>query len=285
MGGSRRLWHPQQGLWNDALRARIRQRIPWRAGSNALIAVVIVADSFLLAWRAAMTWAMARRTYVPDSAVRHRVLYVDCGTHREGRELLAVRSWLSSKYELRILAFEASPAHYRAALENLSWVPELDLRHAALVSPDWTYPTARLYRSGGEGRGDSLFSQRGEGFDEVAAVRLSDVLAQEDVLGMAVILRMNIEGSEKAVLDDLAEARLLGAIDGFYGMWDDLERIDPVAGGEFRRQLRAQRVRPFTFNERDLRVGLRRWAIRTHMVASIRQGLAGPGLRPRPPTS
>jgi FkbM family methyltransferase len=279
------LWHPQQGLWNDALRARIRQRIPWRAGSKALIAVVIAADSAVLACRAAMKWALARRTYAPDSAVRHRVLYVDCGTHRDGRELLAVHSWLASKYELRVLAFEASPDHYRAALENLRGVPELDLRQAALVGPDGTYPTARLYRSGGEGRGDSLFSRRGEAFDEVTAVRLSDVLAQEDVLGMAVILRMNIEGSEKAVVDDLVEARLLGAIDGFYGMWDDLEKIDPAAGAEFHRQLTALRVRPFTFNERDLRVGLRRWAIRTHMVASIRQGLAAPAPRPRPPTT
>jgi FkbM family methyltransferase len=273
------LWHPLQGLWNDQLRARIRQRIHWRLAANALVAVIIVADSLLLAGRAAARWTAARRMPVPKSGERRTVLYVDCGTHREGRELTAVHSWLSRQYDLRILAFEASPDHYRAALANLGGIPGLDFRQAALVGPDWRDPTVRLYRRGGDGRGDSLFAQRGEEFEDVKAVHLSEVLAQEDLRRTVVILRMNIEGSENAVLDDLVEAQLLGAIAGFYGMWDDLGKIDPAAGAEFQRQLKAQGVRPFTFNERDLRVGLRRWAIKTDLLASIREGLAAAASR------
>jgi hypothetical protein len=84
---------------------------------------------------------------------------------------------------------------------------------------------------------------------------------------------MNIEGAEHFVIDDLLDARLHTSIDGYYGMWDDLSKIDPNDDSRFRQLLRDYRISKLTFNDRDLPFWLRRYAIRTDIETSIRAGL------------
>ena len=94
---------------------------------------------------------------------------------------------------------------------------------------------------------------------------------------MPVILRMNIEGAEQFVIQDLLDSGLTASVDGYYGMWDDVSKIDPKADRRFRRLLRANGITNVTFNDRDLPYRLRRFAIRTDIETSIRRGLARVG--------
>jgi len=75
---------------------------------------------------------------------------------------------------------------------------------------------------------------------------------------MPVILRMNIEGAEQFVIQDLIDAGLHRSIDGYYGMWDDLSKVDPSAAKTFRRLLRDNGISTITFNDRDLETSARR---------------------------
>lgn len=201
-------------------------------------------------------------------------MFVDCGTHKEGVETRWMHRWFGDRLDLRTFAFEASSEHFRDARAALADIPTVELQHLALVGPGAS-SMVRLYDAGGNGREDSLFSSRGERYEEVPARRLSAFLAERGICleRQPVILRMNIEGAEKYVIDDLAEAGALELVDGYYGMWDDLSKIDPDLDREFRRFLRRRRISPFTFNERDLQWPLRRFAIRFDIETSIRAAL------------
>lgn len=265
------LWHPHQKLWNWDLVDRVR-------GSRFRLLAdwIIPVDSFLLATRAilrrlhALKVGAVRR--VPkDSAIR--VLYLDCGVHTEGKQIRLMHEWFAPLVNLQMIGFEASPRHFPEALRNLSDIPNLELRHVALVAPDHSEETIRLYRTGGDGKGDSVFPERGTEYDEVAVARLSNVIrgVESDVI---VILRMNIEGAEWHVVEDLVAAGMRNRIGAFYGMWDDLSKIDWSRDDIFRDLLRRNGIRPLTFNDRDLAHPLRRWAIRLDLDTSIQAGHA-----------
>lgn len=260
------LWDPQQGLWNTMLVSRVR-RLP-RLIAEPLGALIVIADSGLLLLRAAAHRARVRPFRAPG---RTHVLYVDCGTHRDGSELRLVAHWLD-RYDLSMLAFEAAPDHYAAAQRHLAAL-SVTLRNVALVGPEHSGKSVRLYRAGGDGRGDSLYSTRGVESVEVAAARLSGYIRDWADRG-PVLLRMNIEGAEPAVIEDLAQAGLLEWVDGFYGMWDDLAKIDRTKAVTFRLRLRELGIRPFTFNERDLRFLPRRAAIQMDLETSVRRGVS-----------
>jgi FkbM family methyltransferase len=205
---------------------------------------------------------------------RAPVLYVDCGVHEEGLELRLTARWLGRRYDVQVIAFEAGSRQFAAAVEALADVPGLDLRHRALVGPDHASATVRLYRSPDEGSyADSIFAAAGSDHEDVPAARLSEVLLSEHASHQGpVILRMNIEGAELAVIEDLVAAGLHERIDGYYGLWDDLSKIDPHLDGRFRRLLADCAISPLTFNGRDLGYGLRRLAIRIDVETSIRHG-------------
>lgn len=126
-----------------------------------------------------------------------------------------------------------------------------------------------------KGKGDSLFSTRSDTFEVVPACTLTRFLrdAGYSLDEMPVLLRMNIEGAEQYVIEDLVGARLQASIDGWYGMWDDVGKIDSGAEKSFRKLLRANRISNVTFNDRDLPYWLRRLAIRIDIETSIRRGL------------
>ena len=196
--------------------------------------------------------------------------------HERGEQIRWMYKWFADRYELHVLGFEASAEHFRKVSVVLGDLDHGRLHQVALVGPDHVGDEVRLYKAGGEGEGDSLFATRGEEYESVPAQRLSQVLADEGyVLSKTpVILRMNIEGAEHFVIEDLIDAGLNIFIDGYYGMWDDLSKIDPNADGRFRQLLRDHQISNITFNDRDLPVWLRRYAIRADIETSVRAGLA-----------
>ena len=58
-------------------------------------------------------------------------------------------------------------------------------------------------------------------------------------------------------------------VDGYYGMWDDLSKIDPERDAGFRRLLRRAGIHPIAFNDRDLAHPIRVWAIRYDLTTSL----------------
>jgi FkbM family methyltransferase len=245
------LWHPHQKLWNWALTEQIRRRFAPGIVAQMLEAIVIALDSVALAART----GRRRRTRGAGLARSSgAVLYIDCGVHKEAEQVMWMERWFGRRYELHVLAFEAGADHARDAAAKLGGVERLRLHQAALVGPDHEGEVVRLYKGKGAGKADSLLRGGGEEFEDVPARRLSSILAEEgwDLARTPTILRMNIEGAEQFVIADLLAAGLAGEIDGYYGMWDDLSKIDPEADAEFQRVLAAHGISKLSFNDRDL---------------------------------
>lgn len=264
------IWHPHQKLWNWRLVWLIRGVVRPAPLASRAVRLLVEVDSMLLLGRAALRrLRLLGATVLPPLPAGTTVLYVDCGVHVEGSELVWLSRWLSKRCDLRILAFEAGRSHYERAARNLAGIPGLDLRHAALVGPGHDAATATLHLGDDDGRGASLFAVRGTTAEEVPAARLSSVLRDEIPTSAVVILRMNIEGAEWMVIEDLLEASMASRIDGYYGMWDDLSKLDPSLDADFRRVLKTHRIRTFPFNDRDLRHRTRRVAIRVDIETAI----------------
>lgn len=271
------LWHPHQKLWNWRLVGIVTRLFrPVPVVGSSIVRLIVFVDSLLLLSKVTLRRRSRRRRAARRLSRAPRdvdVLYVDCGVHIDARELVWLQSWLSSRCKLRMLAFEAGREHYEQARQKLAGIPSLDLRHAALVGPSHDGPTAALhFTGGGDGRGASLFASRGQTVETVPAVRLSEVLRSVSPAPEAIILRMNIEGAESFVIDDLVQSGLHARVDGWYGMWDDLSKIDPQLDAPFRAVLKANRIETIPFNDRDLGHPIRRLAIRTDIEAMI--GLA-----------
>jgi hypothetical protein len=272
------LWHPHQKLWNWRLEGAAR-RIGKRVGAPRLfVAPIVFADSVLLF---VLVVARRIRDFGITNAVRllppstRRVLYLDCGVHKRGEQLRCMHVWFGDRCDLQLVGFEASEEHHRDALQNLADLPRLDLRHLALVGPDATDDHVRLYKGSRDGKADSLLRE-GPRYEVVPAERLSTFLRREysSYLGDApVLLRMNIEGSEYDVIDDLVRSGMSDRIDGYFGMWDDVAKLDPARDRAFRRMLKDARITTVTFNDRDLVHPLRRRAVRLAVDASLRAGM------------
>lgn len=254
---SHALWHPHQRLWNlylTPLAKRIGLRKP-----------LILADTLLL-WADLLLRKPTRRGPGPRAA--DKVVVLDLGQHVDPKQVCAILEWFGGDMPLEIHAFEAHPAYYEAASAKLAGIDGVKLVNLALVGPDFVGNHVNLYLAGGRGVGDSIYAKRSDRFIPVTAMRLSRYLAEAgiDLSAQPVILRMNIEGAEYGVLQDLDEAGLLDHIDGFFGSWDDMYKTDPVDDERFRAFLRRHRIRSIPFNDRDLGTGaifgLRKRAIR-----------------------
>jgi FkbM family methyltransferase len=261
------LWNPHQKLWNWRLVDGVQRVLRAVPGAGALATrAIIVADTGLL-WGRVLARRWASRPLRPHDASR-TVVYIDAGLFRDGRELELAALWLRP-YRTRLVGIEAGPVQFSAAARNLQHL-DAEFVHAALVGPDHEGQTVTLYLTGRHGgHDDSLFAVPGTTPVEVPAVRLSDIIhaATEDV----VILRMNIEGAEELVIADLAAAGVLERVRGFYGMWDDLSKIDEQRARRFRERLRALNIEPITFNGRDIRHPARLAAIHYDIETSIRR--------------
>ena len=194
------------------------------------------------------------------------------GTHKEGAELsLLVNTILPSicdQYEA--IGFEAGRASFEHVSEKLSGRNDVRIVHRALcheLPPDGKI---KLYKDTEGGIGDSLYRET-EVFETVDAGRLSDFLSENGIAldDRIFLLRMNIEGAEYDVIKDLVEHDLSQHIDGYFGMWDDVSKIDVQRDHEFRSFLRNNNIHSFPFNGRDLRWSLRKKCIAYHVRTQI----------------
>ena len=96
-------WHPHQRLWNSRLVHGLGV-IP--VIGTLLAGFVVWVDSIILA--AQVITRRARRLGLTarkrEPRLPARALYVDCGTHREGRQVGLVSDWFADKLDLRTIA-------------------------------------------------------------------------------------------------------------------------------------------------------------------------------------
>ena len=84
---------------------------------------------------------------------------------------------------------------------------------------------------------------------------------------------MNIEGAEYDVIEDLVESQLARYISGYYGMWDDVSKIDMQRDDRFRAFLAKNQIHPFTFNGRDIPWAVRMSCIEYDINTSVLTGM------------
>ena len=266
-------WHPHEGLWNSYLsvvfRRRIRRPLIW-------------ADTAVRCASAGL-----KKGGAPATDKTARIVFLDIGLHRLARQSVRMMEWFGNDWDMLVLGYEAHPefareaeAHLRAAAKGRPRVT-VEVANLALVGPNHTGDSIDLHLDGKTGKGNSLFAEKGDASIRVPTARLSDHIRSRgvDPSRDIVVVRMNIEGAELFVVQDLVAAGLVGQIGGYYGMWNDLFKISPRRDAEFRAICRENGVKPFPFNDRDLGqpdrddplFRRREWAIRTHLAKSIRQ--------------
>ena len=211
-----------------------------------------------------------------------KIVYLDLGLHKEGKQLLLVNDWFKEKKNYVGYGFEANPVHFEMVQKSFS-SSDVYLFNLALVGPDYTKPIVPLYVDVlGDGKGDTIYKQRSEkrGYKlvKVKAKHLSDIFYENniDFKKDIIFLRMNIEGSEVPVLEDLIEAGIINYIDGFYGKWNDAYKIDKNLGkklDEIRKQYNISNV---SFNDGDIEVGiihrtLRLLIVKNHMLITTKR--------------
>ena len=201
-----------------------------------------------------------------------KIIFLDVGTHREALEIEFFQAEFGESNQIKYIAVEADNVHELALSKKYSYLGEsIRFHYCAVVGPEYKSETVKFYRAGG---GSSLYSERNmEGEIEVPCTHLSKVIradCKHDRLGHDILLlRMNCEGAEWPVLRDLEEAGFLKYISGYFGMWDDLWKIDINQDAAFRAYLKARNICNFTFNDRDMRFCLRRKAIKYHLITRM----------------
>lgn len=271
-------WHPHQRLWNWGLVGAIERAIPIPAINKPIVGMIMLVDTFLLFVR-----ALVRRSSVlgvtkilakarPGHDVR--ILYLDIGTHKEGAELALMTEAILPRMggDFEAFAFEANEESFRHINAKFFGKRHVSVFHKALSKA--AQGTIRLYHDGRGGTGDSLY-RRSDSFEDVETVRLSDWLRERHIVleDWICLLRMNIEGAEYDVLQDLVENGLAADIDGYYGMWDDISKIDIQRDAEFRAFVSRNDIHSCTFNGRDVRWRVRMKCIEYDMNTSALAGL------------
>jgi|TARA_B110000495_G_C22835090_1_gene487118 FkbM family methyltransferase len=240
---------------------------------NEEIFTTLVASKVALQWSPErINYLLANKNlnksgYSPDKNIN----YFDLGTHEKAVELNWVADHVLAQLPnpYKIFAFEANPNSYNLAIDNCNQIDNLKFHNIALVSKIPESGSVKLYVSGC-GLGDSIYRERNN-YIEVEAKKLSDVIRDEDVrLNESInIIRMNIEGCEYDVIEDLIEADLIKYFDGFYGMWDDVFKLDKEKYGKFQKILKEINVYPFPFNGRDMQRENRKALINKSLMNSI----------------
>jgi FkbM family methyltransferase len=145
------------------------------------------------------------RRHYPFSPRQPRPFVVDCGAHI-GMSVLYVKSLVP---QAEILAFEPEPTAFRLLVENMrsngitgvECVPRAVAKEAG----------RRILRTAAPAHGGASIEFGGVGWREreVEAIRLSDRIGGRRV----DFLKLDVEGSELAVLDDLSKAGVLDQVD------------------------------------------------------------------------
>lgn len=274
------LWHPHQGLWNGELLRAIRRIVPLSPIYKLIAGLIVLLDTAILILRAVVRRVsrVGATRILSNIRVPHdiSILYFDLGTYKEARELAlmidGILPRLCDKFES--YGFEASPESFQQAKVKFADRENVNLINKALCYVLPPNGKIKLYKNMKGGSGDSLY-RHSEHYQEVEAVRLSCWLSENniDLQNSICLLRMNIEGAEYDILKDLVESRLAKHIDGYYGMWDDISKIDKQRDGEFRAFLSENQIHPFTFNGRDLKWPIRMRCIEYDINTSVQAGL------------
>jgi hypothetical protein len=227
------------------------------------------------------------------------ILLLDLGLHKRPAEILKFAEWFAGITTFRVFAYEAHSGYMAESLKIIKasgFFRDLDVNEPednrptihvfnyAVVAPDYLRDSVSLFLDERGGKGDSLFSERGTCSIDVPAIRLTKHLEIEgvDLMKTITIVRMNIEGAELYVLQDLEAAKATQFIDGWYGMWDDLFKIEPTKDAELRALMKRNKIKSIPFNARDLKnaggvrglvFGFREWVIRYDIVTSILSGM------------
>ncbi|MFB0565321.1 MAG: FkbM family methyltransferase [Candidatus Aminicenantaceae bacterium] len=275
------LWHPHQGLWNWALLGAIRKIVPLSPIYIPIFTLIAYLDSAILFLRALLRRVsqvgftkIFSKVRIPDDA---SILYLDLGTHKEGNELALmverILPRLCKKFES--YGFEASRESFDQVKAKFANKKNVDLINKALCYVLPPEGKIKLFKDiKREGVGDSLYKPT-EHYEKIEAMRLSDWLRESniDLQNRICLLRMNIEGSEYDVIKDLVERGLAKHIDGYYGMWDDVSKIDKKRGEEFLAYLEENKIYNFTFNIRDMEWPVRIRCIEYDIGTSVQAGL------------
>lgn len=179
--------------------------------------------------------------------------YFDLGTYTQAIELKWVVNNVLSKLEnpYRVFAFEANHTSFNLAKNETDQINNLELYNVALVNKVPESKFIKLYCNNRPG--DSIY-RKTKSYINVQAKKLSDIIREQDVkLEESInIIRMNIEGSEYDVIEDLIESDLIKHFDGFYGTWNDVFKLDNVKYKKLQRMLKDVDVYPFPFNGIDM---------------------------------
>lgn len=276
------LWHPHQGLWNWRLVGAVRARFPGSIAAKLTVKAIILLDTVLLAVQAlrrrVSKAGLASVLETPRVPSHIPLLYFDLGTHKEARELSFMMNEILPRYSDNFTAygFEACRDFWEQARALFTDRTNVQVVHGALCHH--TMPAGgriRLYKGQGDGLEASIYRQNLAEYDEVDALRFSDWLRDNhlELNNSLCLLRMNIEGAELDVIQDLVEHDLAASIDGYFGMWDDVSKIDARRGEDFRALLATHGIAPFTFNGRDFRSRIRTKCIEYDIGTSIHVGL------------
>jgi len=274
-------WHPHQGLWNWELMRVSKKILRVRFLYDLFDRIVVFVDTLLLYLRSRIRRVKRLGFFSLFSknskSISLPIIYFDLGTHREGKELeYMVDNILkncTSNYQA--FGFEASTEFYNVALNKFQNIKGVKMINGALCHSLPKNSKIRLYKGVGEGLESSIFRPNLDSFEEVNAIRLTEWIRDSNLslTDSICLIRMNIEGSESDVIDDLVDADIVSCIDGFYGMWDDVSKISMDNDREFRRKLKKYGVSPFTFNGRDFRSKMRLNCIKYDVFTSILVGM------------
>lgn len=274
------LWHPHQGFWNKELVLLVRRILPIRRVSSTVNIAIVYLDTLILYIRAIIfrisslgfQSVFTKLEYLEDASI----LYLDIGTHEAGSELSFVVDQVLPKINNNVeaIGFEASQGSFVQVEKKFASRQDVKIFHKALCDVIPENGKLRLYKDVHNSLGDSIHRQSGF-YEEVEAIRLSDFLQQHEnfIQDRITLLRMNIEGAEYDVVRDLVENGYAKYIDGYFGMWDDLSKIDLQRDQEFRNFLSTNEIYTFPFNGRDLTWGFRKKCIAYHMYTCILLGL------------
>lgn len=269
----RLLWHPHQKLWNWKLVTAITDDIQTTEPPKKFISwLLIYIDTTILFSRAISRRFIYYSRYFFKKLDSLPVVYIDIGTHTAANELSLMLNKVLPRYSKKYQAygFEANIKSYNTVVEKFIGVDNVKLINKAVCNDIPENGVIRLYFHG-DGHGDSIY-RAGDNFCDVKAVKISCWIKENkiDIKNNIVIIRMNIEGAEFDVLQDLKEHEMLNYIDGYYGMWDDLSKIDEYKDAKMISFLNRNGISPLTFNERDFVSKYRLKAIEFDLATTIK---------------
>lgn len=263
------------GFLNPKIRRILRKTLPGFVSNLGIQRILLDLDVINLWFKAVLyrirrlgLFAAFKKSICPSYIPLY---YIDIGTHEMARELNFYLDKIAPVIapHSRIFGFEASSSTFDKVAHNLKGKSNVTLYNKALVSGSRSGTKIRLYKNSSSSVADSVF-RKSNLFEDVDTCVLSDFVRKKikNIDRSIIIIRMNIEGSEKDVIDDLCASGLVSRIAGFFGMWNDVAAIDPEKGIQFERQLKKNRIVNFTFNDRDFQDS-RRMALITYHFNSV----------------